>query len=343
MKVDVALLIKNPLEAKDFAIAAEAEHFGGVYTFEGRHDPLLPLAVASQHTKTLDLITAIAVAFGRSPLTLAHTAYDIHLMSKGRLTLGLGTQVKAHIERRYSMPWSKPTARMREFVQALHAIWNSWQTGAPLAFEGEFYRHTLMMDTFSPGPNPFGVPKIYLAGVGSAMVRTAGEVGDGHIVHPFHTARYLREQSLPALQEGLTAAGRERKNFEISCQIIVAAGHTDDELSQAREAARRQIGFYASTPAYLPVLECMDRVDIHAPLLQMSKQNRWEEMGAMVDDELLHAVAAVGKPAQVAEHILESRGALIDRLSPVAYGPDIGNSKSAYREICRLLSQHEAT
>lgn len=337
MKMDVAMLVQNPADAREFAAAAEAEGFSGVYTFEGRNDPLLPLAIASQHTRTLELMTGVVVAFGRSPLTLAHTAYDVHLMSQGRLILGLGTQVKAHIERRYSMPWSKPAARMREFVQALRAIWQSWQSGDPLAFEGQFYRHTLMIPAFSPGPNSFGTPRVFLAGVGSAMVRVAGEVGDGHIVHPFHTARYLREHSLPALEQGFAASGRKRGDFEISCQIIVATGFSDDEIRQATEAARRQIGFYASTPTYLPVLECMDRVDMHAPLLEMSRRGQWEAMGTLVDDDLLHAVAAVGTPAEVAERILETRGALIDRLSPVAYGRDMRIFTSVNREINRLV------
>lgn len=323
MKFDVAMLVGNPAEARDFATSAEAEGFSGVYTFEGQHDPFLPLAVASQHTQALELMTGIAVAFGRSPLTLAHTAYDLQLMSQGRLILGIGTQVKAHIERRYSMPWSKPAARMREFVQALHAIWNAWQTDGKLAFEGEFYRHTLMMPTFSPGPNPYGIPKVFLAGVGEGMVQVAGEVGDGYIVHPFHTEKHLREHSLPALERGLAISGRTRADMEISCQVILGTGFSDEEVASATEAARRQIGFYASTPTYLPVLECMDRVDIHQPLLEMSRQGDWDNMGSYVDDVLLNAVAAIGTPEQAAERILITRGELVERISPVAYGKDI--------------------
>lgn len=337
MKVDVAMLVKNPADAQQFAAAAEANGFGGVYTFEGQHDPLLPLAMASQQTKTLELMTGIAVAFGRSPLTLAHTAYDLQLMSQGRFILGIGTQVKAHIERRYSMPWSKPAARMREYVKALHAIWDSWQTGGPLAFEGEFYKHTLMMPTFSPGPNPHGIPRVFVAGVGPAMVKVAGEVGDGYIVHPFHTEKHLREYSLPALEEGLAISSRKRSDMQVSCQVILATGFNQDDIEQATLAARSQIGFYASTPTYLPVLECMDRVDIHAPLLEMSRQNKWQEMASLIDDKLLHAVAAVGTPAKVAEHILNTRGALVDRLSPIAYGTDIRLFASVNEEIVKRL------
>lgn len=323
MKFDVAMLTQNPLEAKDFAIRAEEAGFSGVYTFEGQHDPFLPLAMAAGSAQSLDLMTGIAVAFARSPLTLAHTAYDLQLMSQGRFILGIGTQVKAHIERRYSMPWSRPAARMREFVLALQAIWECWQTGGKLAFDGEFYHHTLMIPTFNPGPNPYGVPKVFLAGVGPKMVEVAGEVADGYIVHPFHTARHLREHSLPALERGLASRGRTRGDMEISCQVILGTGFTSDDIAQATEAARRQIGFYASTPAYLPVLECMDRVDIHQPLLDLSRQGKWNEMSSFVDDVLLHEVAAIGTPEQAAEHIIATRGASVDRISPVAYGKDI--------------------
>lgn len=323
MKFDVAMLIKNPSEAAAFAASAEKQGFASVYTFEGQHDPLLPLAVASEHSQNLELMTAIAVALARSPLTLAHTAYDLQLMSKGRFILGLGTQVKAHIERRYSMPWSKPAARIREFVKALQAIWACWQTGEKLAFEGEFYHHTLMPPTFSPEPNPYGIPRVFLAGVGPLMVQVAGEVGDGYIVHPFHTERHLREHSLPALDRGLAISERTRDQMEVSCQIIIATGKDGFAIEKATAAARRQIGFYASTPAYLPVLECMDRVDIHQPLLDMSREGKWDQMGSLVDDSLLHAVAAVGTPHQVAERIMQTHGGLIDRVSPVAYDVDI--------------------
>lgn len=323
MKLDLAMLTKNPMEAATFAAAAEQEGFAGVYTFEGRHDPLLPLAIAAKHSERLELMTAITVALGRSPLTLAHTAYDLQLMSGGRLILGLGTQVKAHIERRYGMPWSKPAARMREFVQALHAIWSCWQTGEKLAFEGEFYRHTLMPPAFTPEPNPHGIPRVFLAGVGPLMVQVAGEVADGFIVHPFHTPRHLAEHSLPALSRGLAASGRTRDQVEVSCQVIMATGTDAAVIETATTAARRQVGFYASTPAYLPVLECMDRVDIHAPLLAMARAGEWDAMGELVDDALLHAVAVIGTPDQVAERIVETRGGLVDRISPVAHGTDI--------------------
>ncbi len=324
MKVDASMLVSNPLDAADFANTLQSNGFDGVYTFEGQHDPFLPLTVAAGATDRLELITGIAVAFGRNPLNLAHLGYDLQLASKGRFIMGLGSQVKAHIERRYSMPWSKPAARMREMVQAIHAIWDSWETGGKLNFEGEFYQHTLMMPTFSPGPNPYGKPRIFIAGIGPLMTSVAAEVGDGYFVHPFNSRAFIEQVSLPALEQGFAAAGngKSRDDFEISCQVILATGFSDEEISQAREAARNQIAFYASTPAYKPVLEVMDRVDIQPKLTEMSKAGQWGEMAALIDDAMLRDIAVIGTPAEVAEQILESRGDLVDRISPVAYDTD---------------------
>lgn len=322
MKIDALMLVANPAEAGQFASTLEKEGFNGVYTFEGQHDPFLPLAMASQTTSELELITGIAVAFGRSPLTLAHLGYDLQLMSGGRFIMGLGSQIKAHIERRYSMPWSKPAARMREQVLAIRAIWESWETGERLNFQGEFYNHTLMIPTFNPGPNPQGLAKIFVAGIGPLMTEVAGEVGDGYFVHPFHTAKFLEEVSLPALQRGFAKGATQREEFEISCQIVLATGFNDEEIKQASAAARNQIAFYASTPAYKSVLESVDRVDIQPELHRLSKQGDWAAMAEHIDDVLLHQIAVVGTPEQVAEKILSTRGALIDRISPIAYGTD---------------------
>ncbi|MCP5319676.1 MAG: TIGR03617 family F420-dependent LLM class oxidoreductase [Pseudomonadales bacterium] len=206
MKFDFCLLNNAPDEIKKFACELESAGFNGIYTFEGQHDPFIPLAFAAASTKNIDLMTAVAIAFGRSPLTIAHTAYDLNFISEGRFTLGLGSQVKAHIERRYSMPWSHPAARMKEYVSALRSIWNCWQYGADLNFKGNFYEHTLMSPTFNPGPTNFGIPKIFLGGVGDSMVRVAGEVGDGHIIHPFHTKEYLLTHTLPTLKSLLQNA-----------------------------------------------------------------------------------------------------------------------------------------
>lgn len=315
-------MINNPADAGKYASYLEKESISGTYSYEGKHDPFLPLAMASLQTTRLELMTGIAVALGRSPLTLAQVAYDMQLMSKGRFILGLGSQVKAHIERRYSMPWSKPAARMRETALAIRAIWHSWQTAEKLNFNGEFYRHTLMTPAFNPGPNPHGNPKIFIAGVGPLMTEVAAEVGDGYLVHPFHTTSFLNQTSRPALKRGLAKAGKTFEDFQISCQVIIGVGSNDEELGRAQAAARNQIAFYASTPSYLPVLESVDRVDIQPELTRLSKQGAWQEMARHVDDDLLHAVAVIGTAGEVAERLIESRGDLVDRLSLVAYGAE---------------------
>lgn len=322
MKIDASMMVENPANAGNIARQLEAAGFNGVYTFEGKHDPFLPLAASSLSTRDLELITGIAVAFGRSPLTLAQLGYDLQLMSGGRFIMGLGSQVKAHIERRYSMPWSKPAARMRELVQAVRAIWHSWESGDKLNFVGEFYQHTLMIPSFNPGPNPHGQAKIFIAGVGPLMTEVAAEVGDGYFVHPFHTPDYLKEHSHAALQRGFEKAGKKREEFQISCQAIVATGFNTDEIAKAKQGARNQIAFYSSTPGYLPVLESVDRADIQPELTQLSKQGDWAAMAKHIDDELLNTVAVVGSPEEVAEKLLETRGNLVDRISPVIYGAD---------------------
>lgn len=336
MKIDASMMVENPADAGDIAAALETAGFDGVYTFEGKHDPFLPLAASALKTNNLELITGIAVAFGRSPLTLAQTAYDLQLMSGGRFIMGLGSQVKAHIERRYSMPWSKPAARMRELVQAVRAIWHSWETGDKLNFSGEFYQHTLMIPSFNPGPNPHGQAKIFIAGVGPLMTEVAAEVGDGYFVHPFHTLGFLRDSSLPALQRGFAKADKTAEDFQISCQVIVATGFNDEEIAKAREGARNQIAFYSSTPGYIPVLQSVDRADIQPQLTKLSKQGDWSAMASHIDDELVDAVAVTGSPKEVAEKIMATRGGLVDRISPVIYGADSKILKAVLDELKKL-------
>ncbi|CAH0991707.1 hypothetical protein SIN8267_01821 [Sinobacterium norvegicum] len=332
LKIDASLLVANPADAGPLAEELQAAGYNGVYTFEGQHDPFLPLAMASAQAKEIELITGIAVAFGRSPLTVAHLGYDLHMMSGGRFIMGMGSQVKAHIERRYSMPWSKPAARMREFVQAVHAIWDSWETNERLNFDGEFYQHTLMMPTFSPGPNPAGRPPIYLAGIGKLMTQVAGEVGDGYMVHPFHTPQFLNAFSLPNLQLGIAKAGVD-KQVAVSAQVIMATGFSDQEIEAATAAARNQIAFYASTPAYLPVLENAGYEGISAELHALSKQGDWAAMAGLIDDKLLNAIAVIGTPKDVASQILQSRGDVVQRVSPIAYGTDTKLFAEVIKEI----------
>jgi len=323
VKVDGSILVDNPSDAGNLAKHLEEIGYAGAFTFEGRHDPFLPLCIAAEHTTKLELITAVAVAFARNPMLVANLGYDLQLQSKGRFILGLGSQIRTHIVKRYSMPWSHPAARMREFVLALRAIWANWQDGTPLHFAGEFYTHTLMTPVFSPGPNPFGIPKIFVAGVGPRMTEVAAEVGDGFMLHPFHTDAFVREHTRPALEKGLAKAGRARADFEISCEVIIAAGDTDVELATAKNGARAQISFYASTPAYRPVLDSVGMGSLQEELRELSKTGKWLEMASRIDDDLLERIAIVGARNEIADKIRTRYAGFADRVSLVApFAPD---------------------
>lgn len=321
MKIDTALML-DPGKVAGMAVELERAGFDGAYSFEGQSDPFISLAAAAMHTERMELMTAIAVAFARNPMNLAYLANDLQTLSKGRFILGLGSQVKAHIERRFSMPWSKPVARMRELVQAIRAIWRSWQSGEKLRFEGEFYRHTLMSPAFSPPPNPHGMPPIFLAGIGPVMTEAAGEIADGYFIHPFNSKRSLDELSLQALKRGLAKAGSRREDFHIAAQVITATGLDEQSMRQATFAARNQIAFYASTPAYLPILRCHGWEDLQPEASRLAAQGKWTDMAGLVDDEMLNTFAVVGTPQEVAEKISARYGGKVDRVSPIAYRPD---------------------
>ena len=321
MKIDASLMY-DPL--RNGAMAAELESLGfdGVYSFEGKHDPFMSLAIAATSTQRMDLMTSVAIAFARNPMSIAYLANDLQLMSGGRFILGLGTQVKAHIERRYSMPWSKPAARMREAVQAIKHIWESWQNGSRPDFTGEFYTHTLNVPAFSPQPNPHGRPPVYLAAVGPLMTQVVGEVADGFFVHPFHTAESYAALSLPALQRGLDKSGRTRSALTVSAQLITATGEDEVTLAAAVAGARNQIAFYASTPAYAPVLEVHGWHDLQPRLQSLSREGKWQEMGALITDEMLHTFAVIGTVEEVARKIVHRCAGQMDRVSPVIYQPN---------------------
>lgn len=301
--------------AADGARRAEEEGYAAVWGSETSHDPFLPLALAAEHTTRLELGTGIAVAFARNPMTVASTAWDLNAYSRGRFLLGLGSQIKPHIEKRFSMPWSHPAPRMREFVSAMRAIWACWQDGTPLQFRGEYYRHTLMTPFFSPPPNQYGAPRVFLAAVGPAMTRVAGEVADGLLVHGFTTARYLREVTLPAVEAGLAASGRSRAAFQLSYPIFVVTGDTDEQLAEAASGTRKQLAFYASTPAYRAVLDLHGWGELQPALNALSKQGRWDDMADLIPQEVLDAFAVVGEPDEVPALITERVGELVDRVS----------------------------
>jgi probable F420-dependent oxidoreductase len=326
MKVDggmgMTLTLDNIVRS---AQEAEEADYDGFWTAETSHDPFFPLLLAAEHTERIELGTGIAVAFARNPMTLANIGHDLQLFSKGRFHLGLGSQIKPHITKRFSMPWSAPAARMRELVLAMRAIWACWNEGTKLDFRGDFYTHTLMTPFFDPGPNPYGVPKVYLAAVGERMTEVVGETCDGMLCHGFTTERYLREVTVPALERGLAASGRTRADLELSIPSFVVTGETEEEMAQSAVGVRRQIAFYGSTPAYRPVLELHGWGELQDELNALSKQGEWEAMGDLIDDEVLSTFAVVAEPPQLAAELLGRFGDLVDRLSfyaPYKASPD---------------------
>lgn len=311
------------------AEAAEAEESGyaGIWTFEGAHDPFLPLLLAAEHTKNVMLGTSIAVAFARNPMLLATIGWDLQAYSGGRFILGLGTQIKPHITRRFDMPWSSPAARMRDMVLAVRAIWQSWQERGALDYRGDFYQNTLMTPMFMPDPaevSAFGPPPIWLAGVGTGMTEVAGEVADGFMSHPFCTPDYLAQVTRPTLGRGALKSGKALADIQIHHSPMIIIGRDDAELASARAAVRKQLAFYGSTPAYWPILELHGRAEMGPELKERSKQGEWEAMAALVDDDFVDTAAVtVTDPGQGARELQERYGDLVHRLGfNTPYRPD---------------------
>lgn len=284
----------DPERIPEIAAEAERRGVGGLFVAEAAHDPYVALTLASTTTSRIRLGTSIAVAFARTPMSTAYSAWDVHRLSGGRLVLGLGSQIKPHITRRYAMPWSSPAARMDEYVEALRAIWDSWQTGDPLDFRGDFYEHTLMPPLFSPGPSSYGSPSVWVAGVGRNMIATAGRVADGLICHPLLSRSYLEDVVVPEVERARAAGPYAERPFTLSTLCMVATGRTEEQLDAAVAGVRRQIGFYASTPAYRLVLDHHGWGDLHAEAHELTRAGRWEELGDLVDDEVLAAFAVTG-------------------------------------------------
>ncbi|MEU1981790.1 TIGR03617 family F420-dependent LLM class oxidoreductase [Nocardia sp. NPDC019395] len=315
MKIMTALY--GPTDAVERATVLQEAGASGVFTFEGPFDVFTPLVLASA-VKDLDVMSNVAIALPRNPIQLAHQANDLQLLSEGRFILGLGTQVRAQIEKRYGAEFDRPVARMKEMVGALRAIFAAWNDGARLDFRGEYYRHTLMTPTFVPGPNPFGPPPIYLGALGPRLTRATAEVADGLLVMPFGTKRFLHGTTMPAVRAGLAAAGRSEDDFEVVPEIIVsvAGGRDDDHAS-----TRMLLAFYGSTPAYRPVLDAHGWGELQPELNAMSKQGRWREMASLIDDDILHTIAACGTPAEVAAHIRDRVDGVSDRICLYQPGP----------------------
>ena len=296
------------------ARAAEELGFAGLWASETKHDAFLPLAVAADATRSLALGTSVAIAFSRSPMETAQTAWDLQNLSEGRFILGLGTQVRAHVERRFSMPFDRPANRLREYILSLRAIWESFQTEGPLNFEGEFYRHTLMTPFFNPGP--IGHPEIpvFIAGVNTRLARLAGELCDGFHVHPFHSPEYVRRTVKPAIAEGARQAGRDPDCVELATSVFVVPGE-GEPAAAGRESVRSQIAFYASTPTYRPVLEAHGWEEVGERLGVLAREKKWSEMPHLVTDEMLDAFAVRAAPDELGPALNERYEGLIDRVA----------------------------
>jgi probable F420-dependent oxidoreductase len=322
------------LNAGEAARRQEEAGYDGLWAAETSHDPFVSLALAAEHTERVELGTSIVVAFGRNPMDLAITANDLQLLSQGRFILGLGSQIKPHIEKRFSMPWSHPAPRMREFILAMRAIWDSWHNGTKLDFRGKFYTHTLMTPFFNPGRNTYGAPKVFLAGVGATMTEVAGEVCDGFLAHGFSTPRYLREVTIPAIERGLKKSGRSRADFEVTTPGFMVLGNNDTELEKAATGVRQQIAFYGSTPAYRPVLEMHGWGELQGELNTMSKRGEWVEMGKLINDDILAEFAIIGRPQDVPKEVENRYGGLTDRMN---FGIRGGNGSAAVVEELRAI------
>lgn len=319
LKIDF-IFSGRPERAAAAAAAAEQRGIDGMRVTETMHDPFLTLALAAPGTRRINLTTAVAIAFARTPMTLAHSAWDLQRLSGGRAVIGLGTQIKPHITRRYGMPWDRPAARMREYAHAVRAIWHTWQTGDRLDFQGDFFTHTLMAPPFNPGPLPAGAPPLWIAGVGPMMTSVAGQVGDGLVCHPLTTADYLREVTVPNVRAARAKAEAAQESwtarpFQVSGTALVATGRTEEQLAAAVTAVRERVAFYASTPAYRPILEFHGWGDLQDELHRLSTGQHWQEMGRLIDDEVLEAFAVVGEPAAAGRAVRARFAGLLDRVT----------------------------
>ena len=319
MKIDTMLGARTLEGFADQARVYEEMGFDGLWTVEAQHDPFLPLSAVAPATRRVSLGTAIAVAFPRSPMILAHIAWDLQKASDGRFILGLGTQVKGHNERRFSVKFESPGPKMREIVLALRHIWDFWQNGTKLAFKGQFYRFDLMTPFFNPGPIEHPKVPIYIAGVNHYMCRVAGEVCDGLHVHPFNSPKYLREYVHPAVDEGLRVSGRKRADFTYTTASFVVVGDTEEELAKNRRAVKQQIAFYASTRTYEPVLATHGWQDLTPTLHRKSVEGDWAGMADLITDEMLETFAVTGSYDTIGAKLKQRYAGLLD--STALYQP----------------------
>ena len=331
MRLDTGLLSTSlhdvPVEAK----RAEEMGFDALWTAETSHDPFLPLVLAAEHTTRIKLGTSIAVAFPRSPMVLAQIGWDLQEQSRGRFILGLGTQVKGHNQRRFGVKWEQPGPKLREMIQMIHAIWDCWQNRRPPNFQGKFYNFTLMTPFFNPGPLQYPRPPIYIAGVNEYMCRLAGELCDGFHAHPFHSLKYLDEVVMPNIRKGLGNAGRKRSDISITTTAFVVTGNNAEEIRASKEFVRQQISFYASTPAYIGVLEAHGWGDAGRRLTDMSKRGEWAAMGKEITDEMIEVYATTGTYDEIAEKVKKRYEGYLDRVS--FYFPFTTGDKEHWRKL----------
>lgn len=339
IKVDVGLQGIPIAEAAARSRTLAALGVDGVFTFEGSHDVFFPLITAAE-VRGLDLMTNVAIAFPRSPTVLAHAAWDLHELSGGRFRLGLGSQVRAHIENRYSASFARPAARMRELVLAIKAIFAAWEGHAPLRFNGEFYHHTLMTPTFNPGPNPYGPPPVLVGALGPKMTEITAEVGDGLLAMPFNSERHFAERTMPAIERGLAAGGRTLEDLEVILEIIVATGRTPGELAAARDGVRSLLAFYGSTPSYRPVLDVEGWGELQPELNALSKRGEWAEMPRLIDDTMVATIGVAGTPEEVAAEIVRRYGHIASRVCCYFPGYDITDERVG--ELVTAIHQAQA-
>jgi len=314
--VPLDVLLDAPLaEVPDAVRRLTAAGAGGLFTFEGPRDPFLPLAVAAVEDSPALLYTNLAIALPRSPMHLAQQAWDLQRASGGRFALGMGTQVRRHVEQRYGSRWESPVEQMREWLLALRAIMASWQHQEPLAFEGRWTRHTYLPPLFDPGPLPTGPPPVLIGAVGPRMLALAAELAGGLLVHPFGTELSLRQVTLPTLEAGLKEHGRQRADLVVVGQGMVAVGVTDEGLAEAVGRARAQVGFYASTPAYRVALDAHGWGELQPQLQALVREQRWNDLAAAVPEEVLAAFVCAGEPAEVAAELRRRYAGVVDRLA----------------------------
>ncbi len=314
MKLETGLPPRWNNLAEVAATASSLEQYGfdGVFSFEGSHDAFLPLACAAGSTHKVGLGTAVAVAFARNPMLCAQMSNDVHWTSGGRHTLGLGAQTQVHIEQRFGEPWSKPVARMREYISVIRAIWDCWNKGSDLDFHGEFYSHTLMTPLFNPGPNPYGAPEIFVGAVGPKMIEMAAEVCDGLYVSPFNTAAYVTEKVLPCLEKGFANTGKNPNAFTVSCHTITMLGSNDKQIEAARAKGRAQVAEHLMLPDYSSMIEFLGWQDVVAEAGLLLEKNQGQDATSLVSDDMLNLVGVSGTPSQIATQ-LKSRNSFAGR------------------------------